>query len=463
MRRVCLSALVIWSLGGAAGADDPTSFRPATKNLRQGIFVVGWSGPQGSNFGTAWVISKKHRLLATNAHVADIFSRMPPGRVKAVVNEGTQSYTVTKAWYHPGVRRFLSSGANMSVRSGDSKLDVDANSPDVAVLQLAMDGPDLPVELPLASPKIFFDLQSLPAAILGFPGHDTLTFPRPGEKAQATFHEGVISRITDFGNLSAASDATAQRLQYTMETWGGFSGSPIYLRSGEVIGLHNSGRYIDPTRKQTTRMIAQGIRVDCLYELLVHHGLDAKVPISMAPKELLVKRWLAPDPNLAVYTKLQKIVDEANDLVYNRLDFQAGIDKCTQAIKMHRNFAPAYATRSDGYNNWYFHHGSSLSAERRLELLKLAYSDAAANADLLGQTTPESAFDAIVQRLIILNNLGQLTRDRKFNQEALQGAEQLLAQKYLAGWQRGSASSTKAVALSNLGKSEEARRWHVLR
>jgi tetratricopeptide (TPR) repeat protein len=455
MRRLGPVGLVAFLFVGNARADDPTSFRDATKALRQGIFLVGL---ETGGHGTAWVISKKHRLLATNAHVADIFFNAAPGKCLAMMNESHQVYTVTKAWCHPGLRRFVTADENLWVRSTNPKVGaVNADSPDIAILQLGPWGPDLPVELSLAGPKVLLDMQSLPAAILGFPGHDTFGWPPAGQKAQATFHEGVVSRVTDFSLKTAATEAEAQRLQYTMESWGGFSGSPIYVRSGEVIGLHNSGRSIDPTGRKSTRQIAQGVRADSLYELLVYHHLDAKVPVPMAADQLLIKRWSTPDPNSALYQKLKNLVDEANDLIYNRLEFQAGIDKCTQAIGLFGRYAPAYSSRCDGYNNWFFRHGSTLAAAKKKELLNKALQDATTNIQLHRTITP----GAFQQRIAVYNNLGYLTKEKKFNYQAMDDVDNLLALKNLAKSQRAMALSSKAVALANLGNGEHARVMHL--
>jgi hypothetical protein len=114
------------------------------KSLKEGILLVG--DPE-TGFGTAFVISRKNRLLATNAHVADVMK--DAGRMAGIRNGTSVLYEVDKAWYHPGVRRFKNS--QFSVRSQNpADGDVDPNSPDVAVLHVA-DGPELPVEFSLAT------------------------------------------------------------------------------------------------------------------------------------------------------------------------------------------------------------------------------------------------------------------------------------------------------------------------
>src|SRR5687767_13892937 len=52
--------------------------------------------------GTAWVVSKQHRLVATNAHVADILHEAG-GSMMAIVNGTASLFKIERAWYHPGV------------------------------------------------------------------------------------------------------------------------------------------------------------------------------------------------------------------------------------------------------------------------------------------------------------------------------------------------------------------------
>lgn len=427
-------------------------FAQALRDVRQGVFLVG--GPTIGT-GTAWVISKKHRLLATNAHVADFFvKKKQHEKMLAMMNGSDRTYEVERVWYHPGVSRFATRDDNLSIRGSKPGFgEVDPAGPDVAVLQLSLDGPDLPVELKLADPDVVFDLQALPAAMLGYPGHDTAGWPRPGHTAQATFHPGVVSRVSDFQFEGGIRPDLAQMLQYTMETFNGFSGSPVFLADGRVIGLHNSARPIDKTR-----MVAHGVRIDSLCELLVHYKLDQKVPIPFASEKLLIQRWLEPDPNLEKFDKLKKLVDEADYLIYTKLEFGAGIDKCNEALAIYAKYAPAYRVRCDGFNNWYFRNGDSWDIEKRLKFLQLALADAEKNIEL---HKGKIARDAFLARIVVLNNLGYVSKLEKYNIAALEVANKILGEKDLPASELASALSYKAVALSNLDRTEEARAMHA--
>jgi len=256
------------------------------------VFLVGH--PKVGR-GTAWVISKKYRLLATNAHVADMHLQ-GGNKLLAIPSQSNQVYVVEKVWYHPGVRRYFKGDTTNSIQSTNrAEGPIDPHSPDVAVLQLAPEGPDLPVEFSMATPDDLKNLFAQEAALVGFPGTDTQSWPALGEKAAATFHDGVISRITDFSQSPSAPPGELQFVQYTMATWGGFSGSPVFLPNGRVVAIHNMASTIPNKKTGEVRAIPHGIRVDSLWELLVYHKLDDKIAAKIDPRQVLLERWLKPD------------------------------------------------------------------------------------------------------------------------------------------------------------------------
>src|SRR5690606_1985992 len=129
------------------------------------------------------------------------------------------------------------------VRSSDpDEGGIDTFSPDLAVLQLSAEGPDLPEEFTPVGTDDLANLFAQPVAIMGYPGSDNEGLPENGTRAAATFHSGVISRITDFQLGTGAAPEDQLFVQYTMSTWGGFSGSPIFLPDGRVAAVHNMSR-----------------------------------------------------------------------------------------------------------------------------------------------------------------------------------------------------------------------------
>jgi len=112
--------------------------------------------------------------------------------------------------------------------------------PDVAVLQLAYEGPNLPVELQIADPNVVYDLQALPTAMLGFPGYDTASWPQGAAPLRPPFHPGVISRVSDFQFEGGVRPELAQMLQ---------------LHDGNLQGLQRLAHLLD--RRQRDRPAQQ--------------------------------------------------------------------------------------------------------------------------------------------------------------------------------------------------------------
>ena len=85
--------------------DDVVRLEEAALRLRPAICWVG--RPDGTH-ATAFVISRKYRLLATAAHVADL--AFDKGGLLAVPEGTTVAYRVERVWYHPGIVRKLDEG-----------------------------------------------------------------------------------------------------------------------------------------------------------------------------------------------------------------------------------------------------------------------------------------------------------------------------------------------------------------
>lgn len=359
-------------------SDAKSELGRMARALEPAVFVVAF--PKLGH-GTAWVISKKHRLLVTNAHVADIFHEAG-GKMLAVPSGTDQIYRVAKAWYHPGVRRYLKGASSLSVRAPDPKEgDIDPQSPDLALLQLAPGGPDLPAEFTPATEQELKSLFAQPAAIIGFPGHDSSGLPRLGENAASTFHDGVISRVTDFNLRASSNPGELQFLQYTMSTWNGFSGSPVILPSGRVAAVHNMARYASKEWEndaREVRSIPHGVRVDCVLEMLVHHKLEDQVPFPVDKSKLNVQRWIEPDARTekarADYAKAEALVAEASNLL-SQQKFLEIEEKCNEALKIVPDFGYAYLYRAYATSNFAATTTKQISKSDKHNLLKQSLSD----------------------------------------------------------------------------------------
>ncbi len=337
-------SLPIWN---QPAPDAVTELSRVVRKFSPSVFIVGKSD---AGTGTAWLLSKKNRLLATNAHVADLFSK-GTGPMLAYQNGTTNVFTVVKTYYHPGVLR-LSQGVLLRTTSSSTG-NVYSRSPDVAILQLAEDGPELPDELPLASRDELYDLFAQPVAMLGYPSLDTNgALPALGQKATASFREGVIDRVSDFSNNAGGSSDRQQYLQHSMASWFGFSGSPMFLPNGHVVALNNSGGTF--SQNGLSQSLAWGIRADCLWELLKANGLLDKVNVPPEAASVDIERFSKPDPELEKLQKVNKLLAAAQDDVrFSRLE--AAIAKCNDAAQQLPDYATIYGLRGSVYLDYASH------------------------------------------------------------------------------------------------------------
>jgi tetratricopeptide (TPR) repeat protein len=414
-------------------------------------------GHPRAGHGTAWVLSKKHRLLVTNAHVADICHEAG-GKMFAIPSGSSTAYKVEKVWYHPGLRRFMKDNKGVSVRAmNPTDGDVDCRSPDLAVLQLSSYGPELPIEFPMATPDELTDLFGQPVAKYGFPGHDTEGFPAIGENATGTFHTGVVSRITDFHYSTAVPHGELQFLQYTISSFPGFSGSPVFLPNGHVAAINNCGR----TRqsKGTTVTITHGIRVDALWELLVYHGLDSKVSAKIDKDKLLLSRYRERDERdertRANLDKARALCEEAAYMIDVREDFRGGADKCIQAIRLAPGFAPAHRGRSVALTNYWVMMSEHMSKKDAADTLVGALKHATTYAQLV-PSDPRATILVCLSRI----NLAIVTGEKSEAKNALTILDELMNAESLSTEARAEAHSAKGTAYCCLEDYDAALGHH---
>lgn len=332
-------ALPLWEKPPAPAVEQLAA---QVRSSHEGVMLVGHPD---RGYGTAFVISREHRLLATNAHVADILHHA--GSMLAIRNGTSDVYEIERAWYHPGTLR--KKGETLSVRSqapGDGSID--PFSPDVAVLRLKP-GSSIPVELPFATDDEVRDLFARPVGMLGFPGYDTVAWPQLGQKAQATFHQGVVSRLTDFSLNADARPEELQMVQHTMSSWGGFSGSPLFLPNGHVIALHNMSRNV--SRGGEVRSIPHGVRIDYLWELIAYHQLENDVPLPVDSQSLNVTRYDQPRPQDEKLRIAQQHCANAVILVMTGKN-QDAVREAQQAIDLVPTFSTGFAARGSAYSNF---------------------------------------------------------------------------------------------------------------
>lgn len=242
---------------------DSQDFRAAVENYKQAVLLV--KDAQNKSHGTAFVISKKHRLLVTNAHVADIAHSV-------VLNETRTEYKVVRRWFHPDTIRTMREDNQTVIKSADPAMGpVDPRGTDLAVLQLEMIGPELPAEVVLADPAEAKTIVGAEIGMYGYPGYNTRA--AEGQFAQATFVKGTISRLEKLnGHPGDQPLEDRRRVVYDGPNYPGFSGSPIFLAGGSVVVINNS-----VLRLQDGTKVAYGIRVDALWDMLGHFQLAEKL------------------------------------------------------------------------------------------------------------------------------------------------------------------------------------------
>ncbi len=196
------------------------------ERLEAGMFlVIGYDPEKGSvGNGTAFAV-RADGLLATNAHVVQLFDVMP---VRFCVQNTTGKVFQVKRWRgHPGFTNPM--------------------SPDVGLIQLEAPGASFPA-FDLASDD---ELKSLrigtQLGTLGYPGElvqDYLAgfkgMDMPVMTAQATFKDGWVGRLMGFDGerRGFAHDLV---VQHSASLSGGTSGSPMIDGTGKVVALNNSG------------------------------------------------------------------------------------------------------------------------------------------------------------------------------------------------------------------------------
>jgi tetratricopeptide (TPR) repeat protein len=418
-------------------ADQVGNLSKAARKVRSSIMAIG---TPKVGLATGFVISKKHYLVATNAHVADLFYKS--NELFAFPNRFNKVYKVKNIWYHPGVLRI---NEGIIIRSTDVREgDINTQCPDVAVLQLEGDD-DFPDELSLAGEKAITDLFAASVGMIGYPSHDNRRYwPDEDHPVAATFHHGVISRITDFNMNPNAK--LLQFIQHTAQSFGGFSGSPIFTPDGHVVALNNSGA----ARQDRGRVVNLnwGIRVDALWELIAYHELD--IPLKIDKDKLSVEHYLKPDPQTEKFKKAFKLVYEARKLLKDK-EFTEAIDKCTEAIEEMPNWGTAYEVRGSCYRVYiiYGYDNRTLSFKEQLKYAELSLQDIKRWAEI--NSSNPIAFITLALSYTNYGNmrnkfLGKNEKDYSYSEEAYKMMTNLIDNVNLNKFLKAEAYNCRAVA-----------------
>ena len=315
---------------------------------RVGCAVV-FLGQLDEGYGTGLVISRQQRLVVTAGHVADMFSEASP--LYCVAQADFKPRRVEKVWYHPRTMRRLDCGMLVnSFDPADGKIEYPA--PDLAVVQLAQDGGDLPNE---CETRINVDPRTCDGQAVGFIGFfgladgfwPTANGPALANLAISVLHskgselERTDSRSSDYFYCDGYS--ALEKAHGESQELDGCSGGPAFTGDGQILGiLIRQSHHVSLDKPGYITVLS----IDCLRELITYHKLDGLVPGRFAPAKPRAD-W-GPDPRLREFRLAVWLVRQAAALRWAG-KYAQSVEKCEEAAKINPNYAGALLERSTSY------------------------------------------------------------------------------------------------------------------
>jgi tetratricopeptide (TPR) repeat protein len=317
-------------------------------------------------FGTGFVISRKHRLVATAAHVADCMFEFGAGF--AVLDGAADIHRVERVWYHPALTRKLDDG--LFVRSFDPKDGpIEYPNPDLAIVQLAPEAGDLPAELELAEDEVPYNTPGTAVGRLGFSDKQDFSLPSPTRPASAEF---MASMLRPASTDAERSEERFRGFLYcdAVGFGDGGSGSPIFMADGQVVGVAvNVAEY---SRVPGGVDDLRSMNVSGLRDLITYHKLESWMskPVRQAPRS---ENW-GPDSRLGELRRAVELVKGA-DRLRASAHYKDAVLKCNDALVIAPDYGAALMQRSKSYlfylaNNW-----PHLSADQRRQYSSWALAD----------------------------------------------------------------------------------------
>jgi hypothetical protein len=214
--------------------------------------------------GTSWVIDQAGGLLATNAHVAQLFEQREPGAQMLVRSPGPnpKTFVVDEVRKHPGYEAFDKQWQEFDpVRPSEGgtfeKIPYSAVGCDVALLHVAKPT-GLAPQLRLADDKALYEMQ--PGERVGDVGFPTEGQSQGGVAIDSPVpvpnFDGEIRQVTDYFRADNVPPEERLFIGHSFPTAGGASGSPILNRQGEVVAIHCAGNPI------SIGEASQGVRIN---------------------------------------------------------------------------------------------------------------------------------------------------------------------------------------------------------
>jgi len=394
--------------GPMKSSDAPIDFSQAVANYKRALLILG--DPQAGRSGTGFVISKSRRLVATNAHVADI-AKM------AVLNESRTSYKVIRRWYHPGVIRVMDDGITRVQSIDPQDGTVYPECADIAILQLEPGGPELPTEVVLASPIDAQEIVGSSVGMLGYPGYQFDQRIRGEVYASSTFVQGTISRMTGLNHTPEVPPELRQLVNFSANNYKGFSGGPVFLRDGQIVVINNHFHGHDGHTEGSD--LAYGIRVDALWELIDREGMTKFVSGDPAGFIRHGSFDLPVDPQVQKLRESMKLMAESIEHMRHD-DFDDARRHLDDAILLSPKYWRLYSQASKNIHHYVTEEWDELSASQKLPHVK-----ASLKALQTALSLYQDAYDRPNVRLVLdvareMISIGRLNKDVAIYKQALE-------------------------------------------
>lgn len=405
--RLVILLAVLAQFGRSAGVraqdiplfdpDDKPALEAQAKLIEPSVFVVHQilrvAGERPWQLGTAFLVSKRHRLLATAAHV---ISRADVDGERLVVTPAgtTSTYRVRRTWYHPGAKRLFDPGLIVNSLDPRDGLLAD-NSYDVALLQLDDDGPELPGEVRLAAGPFFEGPQMHQVGRFGFPG-----FLNPPDRPVDLPSVGRIAWgwTRPPAAPPAESDDSLLLGASPIDMGGapGESGSPIFRQDGAVVGVQQGAYKPDGGE-------GRAVRIECLRELIAYHGLEALVGGLPGPPPAY---FPPPAPLDRPALRRAIVLCYRAEALFVAGRFAASAGLFGEAIELAPTYSLAYAGRGRARHRGIRERSWTATDEEKLRSLELALQDWATVCSL-----ESDRFDAWASWIQIGVELASLNND----------------------------------------------------
>ena len=257
-------------------AELATTVSPETlAGVHDSVYLVLVQSQDGNEVAaaTAWVVGPG--VMATNAHVGDIFNQIGPG-MKLIVRSPKAPYLthqVLSVDIHPGYTAFDAAVAEYEpvVIGLHGEMAQPSLVPAYDVSLMYVDNAEtLAPPLKLASEQELKDLlPGVAVAYIGYPTEqlsnvDTIRAPNPVVQSG-----GTLVGITDYFNVHR-EDSINHLVQHNLGATGGASGSPIFNAKGEVVAVLSGGNIIITPEGRAPSAVGINFaqRADLVQELL---------------------------------------------------------------------------------------------------------------------------------------------------------------------------------------------------